>query len=379
MPINISQILDLLLGLVLIMFVPIGFWRGALREWLTLAGIALGLLLATSWSERGGAFLAPILALDSNLAAFTAGAICLLGATLCVGYAGGVTLPYRPDLSGTNRWLGALLGLGNGILIVSGLLQLMQRTLFASHSDSSLKTSGLAKFLIESTGWVYLLLVLFFIGCVIAGLFRRFMEGTPLMEEYQPLHQFNPATTRVEESKSPSATPATDDDEAGPPIRLQPAPETQSSQKTAVLQIVPKPTASDTNQPAPNTDPQPAALPEAKTKAVTTIPRRPTAMAPSHIALVPAAKSEQETATTTPPDTDNTELQAPPTAAVPTVEAQAPVASTTTPASTPAADSEQQESICPSCHSPTAPNARFCLVCGHLIGAAEKRQLARQL
>ncbi len=36
MPFNIAQVLDLLMIVVLVMFIPIGLWRGALREWVAL-------------------------------------------------------------------------------------------------------------------------------------------------------------------------------------------------------------------------------------------------------------------------------------------------------------------------------------------------------
>ena len=149
---TIPQVLDLLLILVLVMFVPIGFWRGALREWLALAGIALGGALAAEWASAWGGDLAALLGLDRRLADFAVGIAFLLAVTLLVGYGSGVALPYRPDLSWPNRALGAALGLVNGCLILSGALRIMQRHLFDDAGDSPLLLAGVAQFLILEIG-----------------------------------------------------------------------------------------------------------------------------------------------------------------------------------------------------------------------------------
>ena len=70
MPFSIAQVFDLLLALIIVMFVPIGLWRGALREWIALAGIGLGAALAAEWSAPWGSDLADLYALDPRMARF---------------------------------------------------------------------------------------------------------------------------------------------------------------------------------------------------------------------------------------------------------------------------------------------------------------------
>lgn len=403
MPITISQVLDLLMGLVLLMFVPIGLWRGALREWLTLAGIALGGLLASSWGSAWGDDLSRASGMDPNLAAFAVATAFFLGTTLVVGYGGGVTLPYRPDLTGANRALGALLGLANGTMILSGLLQLMQRHLFAGRGDSPLKTAGLATFLIDSVGWVYLGLLLLLLGFVVAGLSRRATEGTPLMDEYGPVYG---QAARAEE---PPDEPW---QRTVPPVKLaaqqpQPPATARAQEQTAVLSVVkqetPPPSKPTETEPEdqPRTPPVGAAPqvpnlravgPVAPTGQVVDIARRQGPRAtppplPANVTPLPAQggrgagerRTGDEQHTLPGPSADDRPTLVPkprPLGDAPTLVPQGP-RQEQGPAHPQAAPQRDGERVCPSCGTPASTRSRFCLICGHIIGEPEKRQVAR--
>ena len=404
MPITISQVLDLLMGLVLLMFVPIGLWRGALREWMTLAGIALGGLLASSWGGAWGDDLSRASGMDANLAAFTVATAFFLGTTLVVGYGGGVTLPYRPDLTGANRALGALLGRANGTLILSGLLQLMQRHLFAGRDDSPLKTAGLATFLIDSVGWVHLGLLLLLLGCVFAGLARRATDGTPLMDEFGPVYG---QVTRVEQS------PDDPWNRAVPPVKPsatpQPQAPTHAQEQTAVLSVV-KPVSAPPSAPAePQPDdqptrppvsaaPQPPHLrpvgPAAPTGQIVDIARRqaprptpPPLPLPANVTPLPAQNGRTtgdrragDELRTTPGQSAGdppTVIPMPRTIGdAPTLVPHAP-RQEQEPTRPKAAAKNDGERTCPVCGTRAAARSRFCLICGHIIGEPEKRQVAR--
>jgi hypothetical protein len=388
LPITISQVLDLLMALVLIMFVPIGLWRGALREWLTLAGITLGLLLAGSWATPWGTDIASATGRDQNLTSFTVAIGFFLGATLSVGYGGGVTLPYRPDLTGTNRFLGALLGLGNGTLILSGVLQIMQRNLFEGRPESPLKTAALAAFLIDSVGWVYLGLFAIFIGCIVAGLARRWTEGTPLLEEYAPNHATGERDDWDQQASwSPAVSPVK------PTTRSAPQPDPPVSQQaTTVLQVVPKSAVGGQEAPD-NVPPAVQADRATPTRQVTDIVRRQSSATalPANVTPIgnhngraiaersgddearlsrqpaPARPGDAPTLVPRPNDADD----------APTL-AQRPGKSVAHATATPTGGTGTDERVCGSCGASVAANARFCLICGHIIGTAEKRQVARR-
>jgi uncharacterized membrane protein required for colicin V production len=379
LPITISQALDLLMALVLVMFVPIGLWRGALREWIALAGITFGSFLADKWAGPWGDDLASLTGMDQKLAQFTVAALFFLGTTLIVGYGGGVTLPYRPDLTWTNRLLGALLSLGNGTLILGGVLAIMRDHLFAGRDDSVLIASGLAQFLLDDIGWVYLGILAVFVCCVLIGLVRRWTDGSPLMEEYGPVYQAAPrdAWNRTWDS---------------PPEEVWTGETTErfaqeSPQETAVLQVVPP---------------------------ISAVPAAPALAAPSDSVPAgprivdisrPASRSQPAGATPralniTPISTGNGKHDAPPRETVPgpvplppsvarSVRDEAPAVpalpgrqqdapDVAPPAEAPDGAAASGGVVCGVCGTLAAPRARFCLTCGHIIGEPERRQVARQ-
>lgn len=384
MPISILQLLDLIIALVLLMFVPIGYWRGALREWVTCAGILLGLLLAIGWSGSWGPAFSTLLQQDAKLASFTVGAIVFLLIVLFVGYGSGVTLPYRPDLSIANRLLGAAVGLGNGMLIMSGLLQLMQLHLFTGNNSSPLHTARLSILLTEQVRWVYLFLVMVLLGLIIAGLVRRVLEGTPILEEYSPLGRLplsQQADATSERSApilalpAPATTGAANDD-----------PETTSLLPTASTDVVSATGivgegitgdgAASSAEEAPLIPAPAGPLPIPFRTPIAQIVNLARRQAPSGTATrasapaTPPKATSEAAATPAPPDEHmpTEEPDAEPTPAVSlhtAVEAAEPV--------------EGKKGCCPICGSAIRAEAKFCGVCGHLLFEQEQRQIARQL
>lgn len=364
MPITLSQALDLPVVVVLLMFIPIGLWRGALREWVACAGIALGILLAHASGTRWGDEFARLANMDSQLGSFTVATGFFLTSVLLIGYGGGVALPYRPDLSRMNRGLGALLGLGNGFLIIGGLLRLMQEFLFDGRANSPLHTAALTAFLIDaSIAWVYLGLFLALLLCVILGLVRRVNGGTPLLEEYSPSYSVTPqgdraSTTRWDPQPFRLETPSA---ETIPGVSSAPVQETQ------LLRLVPTPTATPDTAPANGKNPQPARTNRAASQVANLgrpAPPPTTTERSRHTELVPLGSEQTNThdgPTLIPRPLTNT------TTAIgkPQERAAAPAESATSTAN------------CPICGAPLAPPARFCSNCGHITGTSEQRQIAR--
>lgn len=390
MPITISQALDLLMALVLVMFVPIGLWRGALREWVALAGITFGSLLAGKWADPWGNDLATLSGMDAQLARFTIAALFFLGTALIVGYGGGITLPYRPDLTWTNRFLGALLGLGNGVLILSGILGIMRDYLFAGRDDSPLIASGLAQFLLDDVAWAYLGLLAVFVCCVLIGLVRRWTDGSPLMEEYGPVYQAAPRDTWATADWGP--TPPPEEVWANGTTGRH---ADESLQETAALQVVPPPT------------PEPVA--RAPLSAMPPMPARPapvesTPAAPRIVDIVrPSPRTQPGLATPralniTPITANSGKRETAPrdTGPLPVPPANGPAAQDDAPTIVPRRTGQQEAPppapaaeapivepvpggvVCGVCGTTAAPRARFCLTCGHIIGEPERRQVARQ-
>lgn len=376
MPFNIAQVLDLLMIVVLVMFIPIGLWRGALREWVALVGITLGTLLASEWSGPWGGDLAAQTGLDAPLAAFIVGVTFFLGSTLLIGYGGGAALPFRPDLTRANRLLGALIALGNGVLILSGILRLMQRHLFDSSPDSLLLKTALSSFLIDYVGWAQLVLLGTLLICVVVSVLRRWVGGPPLMEEFTPGYSVAHANQRHQPGE------VWDADQQGEEWEAEEYPEVGAAapvpavrqQETAVLHLFPTqqhaprpapPAPSPTLAPTPA--PAPAPTPATRATTLVSVPKvveiaRPTARTPQ------AAQPPQVgTPTLVPPAQTNGHI--------PHESGRA----SATDGPRPAAPTEISAGItCPVCGQAVAARSRFCHHCGHIIGEAERRRVARQ-
>ena len=374
---TIPQVLDLLLILVLVMFVPIGFWRGALREWLALAGIALGGALAGEWASAWGGDLATLLRLDRRLADFAVGIAFLLGVTLLVGYGGGVALPYRPDLSWPNRALGAALGFANGCLILSGALRIMQRHLFDDAADSPLLLAGVAQFLILGIGWAYLALLAVLTLGVVVGLARRSTGRSPLFEEYGPPSPiFAPPRWGDADEYDAYDRPGVDDEGGGawdprPVSRLgepdvvaprgDTPPPIGVMEDTAVLRRVPPSPAPPVARAGADAAVAPPVPPAARARGG----GLSTPVAPTVVEIFrPGGRSDSRAAPKSPgaraPNGHAADARH---TGADTVGA--PVGATAASAT------------CPVCGTAVAPRARFCPACGHIIGDAERRGVAR--
>ncbi len=120
--IDTPLLLDILLGLVAVLFVPFGIRRGVAKEAMVSAGILLGAILAGRFNEAWGADLATRLALDPGVARFAVSASLLLAGTFLLGYGAGAALGAM-RLGTFSRLAGGLLAAFNAGLLLSYLLR----------------------------------------------------------------------------------------------------------------------------------------------------------------------------------------------------------------------------------------------------------------
>jgi uncharacterized membrane protein required for colicin V production len=119
--IDTPLLLDILLGLVILLFVPFGIRRGAAKEAIVSAGIFLGATLAERFGQSWGSELSARVALAPGAANFAASALLLFGATFLLGYGGGAALGVlRPGM--LSRLVGGLLAAFNATLLLTYLL-----------------------------------------------------------------------------------------------------------------------------------------------------------------------------------------------------------------------------------------------------------------
>ena len=120
--IDTPLLLDILLGLVVLLFVPFGVRRGVAKEAMVSAGLLLGAILAGRFNEAWGAELATRFAMDPGAARFAVSAALLLAGAFLLGYGGGAALGAM-RLGIFSRLTGGLLAAFNAALMLSYLLR----------------------------------------------------------------------------------------------------------------------------------------------------------------------------------------------------------------------------------------------------------------
>lgn len=171
--------LDLLIAVILVLFVPIGLWRGPAREAVTTGGILLGAILAGEWTPVWGPALTASTGLTPPLAGFFVAINLFLGVVLVIGYGGSLLLP--PRLPG--RWAraaGGPIALLNAALIIGYTLRFLQSYVYANAPNSFIMQSTAGWLLANLVAIIFLLPVLVLTPAVaVAAIVRlgRWLRG----------------------------------------------------------------------------------------------------------------------------------------------------------------------------------------------------------
>jgi hypothetical protein len=145
--IDTPLLLDVLLGLVILLFVPFGIRRGVAREAMVSAGIFLGATLAERWAPSWSLWLGERFGLSAGTASFVVSAGLLFGGAFVLGYGGGAALG-ASRLGVLSRLVGGLLAAFNAALILSYLLAWVERDL---GQGGSLDEGYLSPWLLQRT------------------------------------------------------------------------------------------------------------------------------------------------------------------------------------------------------------------------------------
>jgi uncharacterized membrane protein required for colicin V production len=152
---SVFILLDVLLLILISLFVPIGFWRGAQREIMVTLGILLGAALAEWWAHPWGTDLANLTSLRNTGGAFMVAVLFLIGSTFLLGYGAGAAMPVPPP-GLLARILGAIIAAGNGALILSFALRDIRVYLLPNSDSGFLDRAVIAHFLSTGVGWILL-------------------------------------------------------------------------------------------------------------------------------------------------------------------------------------------------------------------------------
>jgi uncharacterized membrane protein required for colicin V production len=162
-------ILDILLVLIVLLSMPLGFWRGVNREVFVSAAILHGMAVAATWNDRWGERLADWLLLGHATARFLVAIGIILGSTLVVGYAGGALAASGSVVGPWARLSGAALAAANATVLLALALHYIQQDLGTTYSLDVIQDGLIARFLTRHFDWVVLGLGAAWLVTVIGG------------------------------------------------------------------------------------------------------------------------------------------------------------------------------------------------------------------
>ena len=147
--------LDILLVVLILLFAPIGYMRGPVKELLVTLGVVVGALSVEFWARPWGRDVDYYFDTGDDPGAFIVAMSFLMGTTFIGGYGLGLLIaPWTFSIRG--RILGALISSINGALLVSFSLQYVRLFLLSDANEEALEQSFSVSLLMNEVGWVLL-------------------------------------------------------------------------------------------------------------------------------------------------------------------------------------------------------------------------------
>jgi uncharacterized membrane protein required for colicin V production len=143
------------LSLVLLTLTVLGYFRDLRRNLIALLGTLVGALLVNFWGAQWGASVGRWIAgVDPQRTTLWVSCLVFVWCALLVGYGGGRLIPRVKESAMSQRITGAVLGLLNGVLIISFLLRYI--TVQESTLTPLIKADVLANLLTNGLPWLFL-------------------------------------------------------------------------------------------------------------------------------------------------------------------------------------------------------------------------------
>jgi hypothetical protein len=218
-----SLALDALLVLILIMLVPIGMYRGGLREVCSAAGLMLAYLVAVYWSTRWGNWVADRTGIDDGVSRFSVAVLILVVVTGVVGYGAATAFPYHPGPGG--RLYGGLIALCSGTLFLAAMIQFVEQDLYDGTLPALIRDSYLARLL--ATGFDNVLL-----GVTLATMLATLFGMLVRERSTDDLVPATSTTSPVVRRPVPVPVAATEPERIEPAAAMEPA-----AEPTATLRV----------------------------------------------------------------------------------------------------------------------------------------------
>lgn len=171
-----SLALDALLVIILIAIVPLGMYRGGIREICTSAGLLLGILVAQQWSARWGNWVADVTGIDPGVARFMVAIAIVVLITSLIGYGAAASFSHRPGPGG--RLFGGLLAFVNAVVFLGAMIQFVANDLYEGIYPEIINTGYVSRALSQGFDWVLL--------AVTAGIVLGILFGMVVRERDMP-------------------------------------------------------------------------------------------------------------------------------------------------------------------------------------------------
>ncbi len=176
--------LDILLVVLVLLFAPIGYMRGPVKELLVTLGVVFGALSVEFWARPWGRDLDFYFDIGDDPGAFVVAMSFIMGATFIAGYGLGLLLaPWTFSVRG--RLTGAAISALNGALLISFSLQYVRLFLLSDANEEALEQSHSVSFLMNQIGWIMLgALALVPVGIVYCLITRRRAYDLQIWDDY---------------------------------------------------------------------------------------------------------------------------------------------------------------------------------------------------
>lgn len=172
-----SIILDLLLLLIFAMMVPLGFFRGGLREVCTVSGVLFGILLASEWGIRLGRGLRRVFDMEEGSSIFLASILIVVLSTAMLGYGASAAFSMKPGPGG--RMYGAFLALLSAVIVTGYLINRYIDTIHDGTTPATVANAWIARALSAGFHWVLLAAAAGVLVATLFGLFVRERDSEP--------------------------------------------------------------------------------------------------------------------------------------------------------------------------------------------------------
>ncbi|MGN6033306.1 MAG: CvpA family protein, partial [Thermomicrobiales bacterium] len=228
-----SIVLDGLIVLIILMIAAIGYSRGGMRELCTAAGLLFGSRLAEAWAPRWGTTLGERFDISDGAATFIVYVAILAISTLVCGYGAALAFFSRPGPGG--RLYGAALGLVNGIVLTSFVLDAVRRYLLDGDLPAVVADSHVARAMVDGFGWILLGIAAFIVVATAFGFLIRENEPEDSLAPYVPARGTPTAAPRTppERGSASERAPVSPVPDKLGPARSEP----QVAQETATLRV----------------------------------------------------------------------------------------------------------------------------------------------